>query len=110
MHKLDDEFLKTQKTKLLHEKERLEQELKKIEKFPQYGNSDDDNSDEVDNFMTSQGQDKQLLVMLEEVKEALKRMDDGTYGFCTNCGSVEPIDKKRLEAFPAAATCIKCEK
>lgn len=110
MNEFDDIFLKEQKTKLLHEKARLEQELKNIEKFPEYGNNDEDNSEEVESFLTSQGQDKQLLQMLTEIKEALTRIDNGTYGYCANCKEKMMIDKKRLEAFPAATTCINCEK
>lgn len=110
MDELNAEFIKQQKTKLLNEKERLEQELKEAETFPQYGDSEEDNSEEVETFLTSQNQDKQLLQMLEEVKSALDKIENGTYGYCVKCGKKQPIDKKRLEAFPAATTCVECEK
>jgi DnaK suppressor protein len=45
--------------------------------------------------------------LLTEVLLALKRIDDGTYGICVNCG--KPIPEKRLEAIPWAARDIKCE-
>src|SRR6476659_9379866 len=41
----------------------------------------------------------------KEIKAALRRIKDGTYGTCEECG--EDIDLARLEANPAAATCIR---
>ena len=43
---------------------------------------------------------------LIRVQEALKRLDDGEYGYCAECD--EDIAPKRLEVDPAAALCIKC--
>lgn len=37
---------------------------------------------------------------------ALKRMDDGDYGYCTGCG--DAIAPKRLAIDPAVPTCIRC--
>ena len=45
-----------------------------------------------------------LQDQLDEVEGALARLDDGTYGLCVKCG--EPIPPARLEAMPAARTCI----
>lgn len=45
--------------------------------------------------------------MLQAVAEALKRIEDGTYGKCLECG--EDIPVKRLEAFPAASHCVECK-
>jgi len=44
---------------------------------------------------------------IAEVRAALRRIADGTYGVCTDCG--EPIDLKRLLALPAAAHCADCQ-
>jgi len=110
MNYLDENFLKKQKEKLLLEKTQLEQKLKELETFPQYGSQEEDNSEEVDDFMTSQGQDKQMLIMLKDVEEALKRMEQGKYGICENCPDNKLIEKERLEAFPAATLCLKCDK
>ena len=41
----------------------------------------------------------------QDVKAALARIEKGTYGICAACR--EKIDEKRLEANPAAATCIE---
>ncbi len=48
----------------------------------------------------------QLEVRLKNVKEALKRIEDGTYGICVSCN--EAIEPARLEANPAAKECIRC--
>src|SRR5579875_18707 len=45
--------------------------------------------------------------LLKEVEDALKRLEQGTYGICVVCG--QPIPEKRLEAIPWAARCVKDE-
>ena len=44
--------------------------------------------------------------MMEEVQAALKRIDDGTFGTCLNCGG--PIPEERLEAIPYVPYCVQC--
>ena len=44
---------------------------------------------------------------LRDVKAALERVADGTYGTCTRCG--EPISAERLQAVPSAACCRSCQ-
>jgi DnaK suppressor protein len=39
--------------------------------------------------------------LLQQVRDALRRIDEGTYGKCLVCG--RPIEEKRLEAVPWAA-------
>jgi DnaK suppressor protein len=46
-------------------------------------------------------------MLLTEVRVALKRIAQGSYGVCALCG--QPIAEKRLEALPWAAYCIKDE-
>lgn len=41
---------------------------------------------------------------LQRIEAALRRMDDGEYGFCIKTG--EPIPRARLELDPAAATIV----
>lgn len=45
--------------------------------------------------------------ILYSVDEALKRIGDGTYGSCTQCG--KQIPKKRLDALPHTELCIACQ-
>jgi RNA polymerase-binding protein DksA len=46
--------------------------------------------------------------VLAEIDAALKRIDDGTYGVCTNKGEQIPVE--RLEALPWATLCIDCQR
>ena len=43
---------------------------------------------------------------LNDVDDALAKIDAGTYGICEQCG--QPIGEARLEAMPAARLCITC--
>lgn len=45
-----------------------------------------------------------LLAMLEDVRRARQRVQDGTYGVCEVCGT--PIPEGRLEARPWATRCV----
>ena len=46
--------------------------------------------------------------LLEAIDASLKRIDDGTYGMCVNCG--QPIGAERLEALPWTTQCIDCKR
>lgn len=46
--------------------------------------------------------------VLAEIDAALKRIDDGSYGVCTNCG--KDIAPERLDARPWATLCIDCQR
>src|ERR1043166_6766180 len=43
--------------------------------------------------------------VLQQVRDALKRIDDGTFGACVVDG--QPIEPKRLEAVPWTPYCLK---
>src|SRR5579864_6074995 len=45
--------------------------------------------------------------MLRQIKRALARIADGSYGICLHCE--EDISPKRINAVPWAAYCIKCQ-
>jgi DnaK suppressor protein len=44
---------------------------------------------------------------LDSIDAALDAIRRGTYGICERCG--KPIDPARLEAFPEARLCLKCQ-
>ena len=46
--------------------------------------------------------------VLADIDSALRRIDDGTYGTCVNCGREIPL--QRLDAYPAASLCIDCRR
>lgn len=43
---------------------------------------------------------------LRRIEDALQRISNGDYGYCTHCD--EPIDPKRLALDPSVALCIDC--
>lgn len=45
--------------------------------------------------------------MLEQVRHALGRIEDGSYGVCEGCAG--PVGKLRLQAFPRATLCMACK-
>ena len=49
--------------------------------------------------------DGKVLYMIDE---AMKRIKDGTYGSCLQCG--KPISSRRLAALPHSELCIDCQK
>jgi DnaK suppressor protein len=49
----------------------------------------------------------QALLAVEEIDDALKRIDDKTYGYCERC--FQPIPKPRLRALPYARLCVACK-
>ncbi len=69
--------------------------------------SDSDPSERADAY-EAYGENVGILHNLEiryaNVRGALTRIEEGTYGVCSVCGEI--IEEKRLEANPAADTCI----
>lgn len=50
--------------------------------------------------------DTQAATELDQVNQALARLDAGEYGLCMDCD--EPIAEARLKALPYATLCIQC--
>lgn len=46
--------------------------------------------------------------LIKKMKEALERIDDGSFGICDTCG--KKISEKRLMARPVTTLCIDCKK
>jgi len=44
---------------------------------------------------------------LLQIDDAIGRIEDGSYGFCVNCG--QPMAEKRLTAVPWAPYCVDCQ-
>lgn len=73
-------------------------------------NADDEHDPEGHTIAFERSQVSALISRVEqhlaEVDGALAREAAGTYGTCVRCGG--PVGAGRLEARPAAATCIGC--
>jgi DnaK suppressor protein len=61
---------------------------------------------QLENQDALEGMEKSKLKEVREIREALRRIAEGGYGVCVQCG--EPIDPKRLKALPTATRCIAC--
>lgn len=46
--------------------------------------------------------------LIGKIRDALERLDGGTYGICEECG--EDISEERLKARPVTTLCIECKK
>jgi DnaK suppressor protein len=62
--------------------------------------------DELQNQAMTRNLHEREEMKLAGLNQALKRMDEGTYGTCTECGAEIPVP--RLEVFPETATCMEC--
>jgi len=73
-------------------------------------NADDEHDPEGATIAFERSQVAALVIQvrghLAEVEAAIQRLESGTYGICERCG--QPIADARLEARPAARTCIRC--
>jgi RNA polymerase-binding transcription factor DksA len=63
-----------------------------------------DFADNIEAYETNAAVLKQLETQLVDVRDALAKMENGTYGICEISGT--PIELERLEANPAARTCV----
>lgn len=54
----------------------------------------------------AQASERQRRLDLQKIEAALKRLEEGDYGYCLDCG--DEIAEKRLEIDPAAALCVTC--
>ena len=111
-------LLKLQKA-LLKKRARLMGNVEKLEE-ESFMNSQIDFSGDISGYKThiadigSDASGMELMLglasnqqkLLQQVNDALARIEDGTYGFCQMCG--KPIPQARLEAIPEAELCLSC--
>lgn len=95
------------------EKAHLVKEIDHYKMEDPYLAPDRSNFNTVDDDITeTEGHDRitatrlNLKERLSEVKKALLRIEDSSYGTCKNCG--KKIPEARLEAMPSAALCMDC--
>jgi DnaK suppressor protein len=73
--------------------------------------TEDERSDPMDRGVVDDLKDNYLKLaqsdseVLSQVRDALGRLDDGTFGRCAADG--QPIDERRLEAVPWTQFCVK---
>jgi RNA polymerase-binding protein DksA len=116
---IDPKLLAELKEALLKEKGDLEENLGRIAKptdvnhgnyaatFEDIGTDRDDNTTEVEEYTDNLPVEFTLEKKLQDVIEALQKIENGTYGICTNCNQEIPIERLRVN--PSAKTCIHCK-
>ncbi len=82
--------------------------------FEEESNTRPTSDDEVDTGSATSERERTMSLarharsQLHQIEAALARMDDGTYGRCTSCGTAIPA--ARLEARPQSALCVNCQR
>ena len=111
--------LNTQREKLIALEAQLEHDIAvKTEQISESGDELDPERGGVTNHVSDDANEtvEQEMMLslqmtaerqLDRVRQAMARLDAGTYGTCANCG--KPITPARLEARPWAIYCIDCQ-
>ncbi len=73
----------------------------------EYGNSDEENSDEIEDEMQNKSLLDTLSSELQAIDKAIDRTESGSYGKCESCGGL--IEENRLKFNPEATLCSSCQ-
>lgn len=123
---IDKQFAAKMQERLTKERDGLKAQLARIAKkdpktpgdydatWPTYNadqrtsESGDEDAQESTDYGNAIGVENVLELRLLAVERALRRIEDGTYGQCSNCEAQEETEA-RLEADPAAERCLSCK-
>jgi RNA polymerase-binding transcription factor DksA len=115
MDSFPEEILKKAQIHLSEEEQRLETRIRELVAQDPFSDparatdnaaSDTEASEESDHDRVD-ALINQMREQLVSVRQALARISENTYGFCTSCGVM--IDRDRLTVLPAATLCLTCE-
>jgi RNA polymerase-binding transcription factor DksA len=117
-------LIKEQKEHLLKEKREIEKALSSFAKkggggrgdwktnFPQFGShtsEQDENADEVEEYVNLLPVEHRLELRLLDIKRALEKLEKGkNYGICEKCG--KKVKEQRLKTIPETKFCSECAK
>lgn len=105
--------LKSIKDKLLDRKKELEEQLEDLYHQKQMAGRSIDVKDSGDEAQSSILETLNISLQDAELGEynmilqALKKINEGTYGICSDCG--QSISEKRLLSYPNASRCLACQ-
>ncbi len=101
------------KEKLLQEKEEIELLLKELQEKsealkegPEITSEISESAEQYEEKDRAYSQEEFVRKRLEQIRLALTKMDQGTYGICIKCS--QPIEETRLRINPSVETCRKC--
>jgi RNA polymerase-binding protein DksA len=109
-----EEVLKVRKEELQGElstftkKDERSAEENFISDFPDIGDKEDENAQEVAEYEKRLSQESVLEKELRDIRSSLQKIEEGTYGTCKYCGN--DIKEGRLEIRPTSSSCVACKK
>ena len=106
------EQIKELKNRLLKRKEEILADIqKRLEivhnNFMETGDVGDLSVEEIEKQFAIRIADREAK-LLKKIEDALRKIEDGTYGICEICG--KPIGYERLKLRPVASLCIECKR
>ncbi|MFH1661781.1 MAG: TraR/DksA family transcriptional regulator [Candidatus Falkowbacteria bacterium] len=116
---MDKKIVEKIKKDLLKRKKQVEEDLASFTKkdahekdehrtaFPDYGDKNDENVQEIGEYTTNLATEKVLEKTLRDIDDTLDSMKKGTYGICKYCK--KEIGEKRMLARPVSSACIECK-
>jgi DnaK suppressor protein len=97
--------LQAQKVDLLRSLEQLAQQAQIS--AHEYGRDEGDRARSSHEKELLSRQTAQMRSRLNLIERALAKINDGSYGRCSNCG--DSINPKRLQAIPWTSYCVTCQ-
>ena len=117
---MDDRDIAFFKNLLTEKRMQASADLKELERVSRSDDAQESSEDRsayslhmADRGTDAMEREKNLLFAQREgdyidyLDEALRRLEDGTFGVCRDCG--DPIGRARLEAVPTTAQCVRCK-
>ncbi|MEI6863990.1 MAG: TraR/DksA C4-type zinc finger protein [Candidatus Adlerbacteria bacterium] len=74
-----------------------------VKDIDQSATESDEVADRIEEFEENQTEIAEIQVHWNDIKRALAKIEEGTYGICEICG--EAVEEDRLEVNPSARTC-----
>ncbi len=105
----DDKALKTIEAKLTQRFRELTRSLKQHDRETSslLPRDSEEAAMMIGDMDLTEAEEKHESEELRQIREALERIQAGTYGACAGCG--EPISHERLLTLPYAAHCVACQ-
>ena len=93
--------LKARLSELRHRVAEIDREL-----HTQLSADSEEQAIDLENQEALEAVEKSGIQEIRRIEQTLKRISEGTYGTCAQCGA--DINPKRLAVMPTATTCISC--
>jgi len=79
-----------------------------VSKFPEYGDDQGENANEVATYSNNLALEDKLEKEVRDIKNAIDRIKKNKYGGCKYCET--DITEDRLRARPTSTSCVACKK